>query len=131
MKKFAVFLMLIGFGLVGYVSYISFFQEVAYNVTFNSNGGTEVSSQLVKKGEKVNKPTDPTKDGYNFVEWLDGTSKYDFNAAVMQDIKLDASWKEIVKYHRFESKYPRIIKWCFKNHCTFIMKLFIRKYKNK
>ena len=46
-------------------------------------------------------------------------------------IRQSLIWKEIVKYHRFESKYPRIIKWCFKNHCTFIMKLFIRKYKNK
>ncbi len=111
MKKFAVFLMLIGFGLVGYGAYVSFFQEVSYNVTFNSNGGTEVSSQLVKKGEKANKPTDPTKDGYNFIEWLDGNSKYDFNAVVMQDIKLDASWKEIIKYtvtYKYDGKEEKV-----------------------
>ena len=40
-----------------------------YTVTFDSKGGSSVTSQEVKKGNKVTKPTDPTKDGYTFGGW--------------------------------------------------------------
>ena len=32
-----------------------------YIVTFDSNGGSEVPSQVVEKGNKVKKPEDPTE----------------------------------------------------------------------
>ncbi len=40
-----------------------------YTVTFDSNGGSDVAKQTVTSGEKVNKPADPTREGYEFAGW--------------------------------------------------------------
>ena len=65
-----------------------------YNVTFDSNGGSEVQTQSVKKGETATEPTAPEKDGFTFVEWqLDGQA-YDFATSVDEDITLVAQWEE-------------------------------------
>lgn len=66
-----------------------------YTVTFNSNGGSAVSSQKVQKGDKVVKPSDPTRDGYTFAGWylnLNDSTPYDFNKEVTEDITLTAKW---------------------------------------
>ncbi len=69
-----------------------------YTATFNSDGGTNVTSQTVVEGNKVTKPGNPTKDDYTFVEWqLDG-KPYDFNSKVTKNIELKAVWKKVNKY---------------------------------
>lgn len=70
------------------------FANKKYTITFDSDGGSVVEKQIVKKGEKVNKPTDPTRDGYIFIEWDLGSSIYDFSAKVTKDLTLKAIWKE-------------------------------------
>jgi uncharacterized repeat protein (TIGR02543 family) len=40
-----------------------------YTVTFNSQGGSAVSSQTVNHGGKVSEPTNPTRTGYTFGGW--------------------------------------------------------------
>lgn len=71
----------------------------AVTVTFNSNQGTAVDSQLVAFGDKVVKPTDPTRKGYTFSGWFtdeDCTTAYDFDAAVdgtVPEFTLYAGWK--------------------------------------
>lgn len=70
------------------------FANKKYTVTFDSDGGSVVEKQIVKKGEKVNKPTDPTRDGYIFIEWDLGSSIYDFSAKVTKNMTLKAIWKE-------------------------------------
>ena len=49
-------------------------QKAKYEVTFDSNGGSDVSSQLVEEGSKVTRPTDPTRAAtasatYDFAGW--------------------------------------------------------------
>ena len=39
-----------------------------HTVTFNTNGGSEVTSQQVRDGGKITKPDNPTKEGYEFVK---------------------------------------------------------------
>ena len=71
----------------------------AVTVTFDSNEGTAVDSQLVPVGDKVAKPADPTKKGYTFSGWFTDegcTNAYDFDAAVdgtQPEFTLHAGWK--------------------------------------
>ena len=70
-------------------------------VTFDSNQGTAVDSQLVAVGGKVAKPADPTKKGYTFSGWFtdeDCTKAYDFDADVdgtQPEFTLYAGWKAV------------------------------------
>lgn len=68
-----------------------------YTVVFDTDGGTSIDVQTVEEGGKVNRPADPTKDGYNFVQWNLGSTPYDFSAAVTADITIRTIWKEIAK----------------------------------
>ena len=76
------------------------FEEVkAYTVTFDSDGGSKVNSIEVEVGKKATKPSNPTRDGYVFVEWQLNGKKYGFDKEVTEDITLKAVWeKEIPKY---------------------------------
>ena len=65
-----------------------------YTVTFDSNGGSAVTAQSIEAGQKATKPTDPTKDGYDFKGWTLSGSAYDFNTAVNGDITLVATWEQ-------------------------------------
>ena len=68
--------------------------EVTYTVTFNSDGGSYVSSQKVKSDYSATKPTDPTKEGYTFVEWQLNGDKYDFSSKITNNITLVAKWNK-------------------------------------
>ena len=71
-----------------------------YTVTFVTNGGTEIPSQTVNEGDKVSKPTDPTREYHTFEGWYsdsDLTQEYDFNTPVTSDISIYAKW-EIVTF---------------------------------
>lgn len=78
----------------GYINYLTSWKENAvYTVTFNSVGGTSVPTQNVEYNHKVSEPTDPTKVGYEFIEWqLDG-DEYDFNKKVKKNLYLIAVWE--------------------------------------
>jgi len=65
-----------------------------YTVTFNSNGGSAVSAQTIKEGEKASRPTDPTKSGHTFAGWLLNGSVFDFNSVIKGNITLTAKWNE-------------------------------------
>ena len=41
----------------------------SYTITFDANGGSEVSSITKNYGETLTQPSDPTKDGYTFAGW--------------------------------------------------------------
>ncbi len=76
--------------------------EIEYTVTFNSNGGSEVSSQKVVKGHKVVSPSNPKKSEYEFAGWYKEeacTNSWDFTKdTVNEDITLYAKWKKIIIY---------------------------------
>jgi len=66
-----------------------------YTVTFNSDGGSEVSSVKAPEGSMVVEPTAPTRDGYEFAGWYHGDTKYDFSTVLEGDITLTAHWNKI------------------------------------
>ena len=70
------------------------YKEV-YVINFDSNGGSKVPSQKVVEKSKVVRPSNPTKDCYDFGGWYQDvnlTKKYDFNTKVTKDITLYAKW---------------------------------------
>lgn len=66
-----------------------------YKVTFDSDGGTEVGTQKIKKGEYAKQPTEPIKDGYKFIEWQLDDNSFDFNTPIKKDITLKAKWEKL------------------------------------
>jgi len=80
-----------------------------YTVTFDANGGTLASSSTVKVNAKsaVDRPADPTRDGYVFVAWSTTSSNrgraYNFSAPVKEDITLYAKWKRIYYQVAFDA----------------------------
>ncbi|MDD2628047.1 MAG: InlB B-repeat-containing protein [Clostridia bacterium] len=69
-----------------------------YTVTFNSNGGTAITKQIITEDSTAIKPKDPTRNNYTFVNWLLNGKPYDFNSKVTSELTLTANWKEISKY---------------------------------
>lgn len=66
-----------------------------YTVTFDSYGGTPVPpAQEVEYGHTATEPAAPEKTGYTFDGWYLGDEKYDFSAAVEQNITLTAKWEK-------------------------------------
>jgi len=65
-----------------------------FTVTFDSNGGSSVESQVVEKGDMAVEPTEPTREGYDFEGWYLGEEVYDFSAEVTKDITLKAEWSQ-------------------------------------
>ena len=69
---------------------------IKYTVRFNSNGGSSVAAQKVKKNQTVTKPKNPTKSGYVFKGWYTSAAfktKYSFNSKVTRNLTLYAKWQ--------------------------------------
>lgn len=72
----------------------SYTRLTEYVVTFEANGGSETAQQVINGGDyKVQRPADPTREGYVFKGWalVDGTA-YDFDSVVTESISLYAQW---------------------------------------
>jgi uncharacterized protein (TIGR02145 family)/uncharacterized repeat protein (TIGR02543 family) len=67
----------------------------SYTISFNSNGGSAVSSQSIQYQGTVSRPTDPTKIGNDFVAWYTDvglTNQYNFSTQVTGAFALYAKW---------------------------------------
>ena len=69
-----------------------------YTVTFNSNGGSAVSSISANHGSTIDKPDDPNKTGYSFAGWFKDSvlsSPFTFGNngdTIIDNITLYAKW---------------------------------------
>ena len=72
-------------------------ETISYSISFETDGGSFVGTQVVNEGEQVKKPVDPTKDGYIFIEWMYQGRTYDFSLEVTSDITLTARWVELIE----------------------------------
>ena len=64
----------------------------AYTVTFQSEGGSEVASQI-RANTPAAQPDNPTKEGYTFIGWYNGESEWDFETPVTENLPLTAKWQ--------------------------------------
>lgn len=77
-----------------------------YNITFNSNGGSAVTTQTVTTGGLAVYPKTPTKENYTFAYWCTDSelqNVYDFSTPVTNDITLYACWVQISNTVTFNS----------------------------
>ena len=68
-----------------------------YTAQFDTNGGSAVVEVKTDKNGKIEKPADPTKEGYIFVGWYSDsklTKPFDFSAELTANSTLYAKWKE-------------------------------------
>jgi len=64
-------------------------------ITFNTNGGSGIGKQNVYKGERIARPSNPSKAGYTFVDWYtDNGNPWDFDNIPTADMTLHARWAE-------------------------------------
>ena len=69
------------------------------SVTFDSRGGTPISSQTVITGERAKLPALPERDGYLFTGWYTDevcTEKWQFSEPVTANLCLYAGWESEV-----------------------------------
>lgn len=78
----------------GRISGGTFNREVmgAYTVTFQSEGGSEVASQI-RANTPAAQPDNPTKEGHTFIGWYNGESEWDFETPVTTGLILTAKWQ--------------------------------------
>ena len=76
-----------------------------YTVSYALNGGTaadgvDYSTETVPKGTSITVKAAPTRDGYTFDGWSDGTNTYQPGATITvnEDLTLTAQWTEILTF---------------------------------
>ena len=81
-----------------------------YTVTFK-DGETTLSTQTVEEGQTATKPTDPTKDDFDFVNWYSDsefTAVYDFTSIITGNTTIFAKWEETAPIESYIGKYADI-----------------------
>ena len=85
-----------------------------YSVVFDSNGGSDVPTQIVLGGFTVTEPTAPTKAGKVFCGWyLDNglQTAYDFTSVVTGNLTLYAKWADAISYNLRDALIQRVYRY--------------------
>lgn len=85
--------------------------QIKYYVSFNTNGGTFVNTQIINEGGKAARPASPSKAGYIFAGWFSDeglNTEFDFSTVIGEDITLHAKWDRTAR-EKFN------ITWKYKN----------------
>ncbi|MEE0999144.1 MAG: InlB B-repeat-containing protein [Treponemataceae bacterium] len=84
-------------------------KQSLFEIIFNSMGGSEVPSQVLESGV-VEKPENPTKEGYIFDDWYTSSSNgetlesvFDFDTPIEKDLTLYAKWTPISYTVKFDA----------------------------
>ena len=67
-----------------------------FRVSFNTTGGSELADVEIRHDETLEKPDDPTREGFNFVGWYEDetlTTEYNFDTKVTDHLTLYAKWE--------------------------------------
>lgn len=87
---------LMGIGLIVIVVaifvYLNFFRT--FTVEFNVRIGAGIATREVRVGDVVERPDDPTAEGYTFLGWYVDGEEYDFSNPVESDLIITAEWEE-------------------------------------
>lgn len=65
-------------------------------VSFDSDGGSAVASQIVEDGALAIRPEDPIREGHNFTGWITPDGRpWSWDTPITEDITLTAVWASI------------------------------------
>ena len=76
--------------------YAGWHRLATYTVTYDTQGGSDMSPAYVTEGTKVNRPSDPTRYCYAFTGWYTTsacTTQFDFSRAITGNVTVYAGWK--------------------------------------
>ncbi|NLC67237.1 MAG: leucine-rich repeat protein [Clostridiaceae bacterium] len=82
--------------ITGNIEVTAEFEINIYKVTFDSNGGSAVSSQTVPYNTTAAEPKAPAREGYTFEGWYSDSmlsTRFDFSTPIKGDITLYAKWE--------------------------------------
>ena len=68
--------------------------EEYITVSFDTDGGSNIDSVVIKIGETIKEPDIPTKDGYTFKGWYIEEEEFAFSKPITEEITLKAKWEE-------------------------------------
>ena len=82
------------------ILYANWTEKTTFTVTFMLDETAEYMQVTVNKGEKVERPADPEKEGYEFSYWSQSIAgrAFNFDTLITSDITLYANWKEVVNF---------------------------------
>ena len=89
-RLIAIFIFIIIFIIL--ISLSILYYNNKYSVFFDTGTDEIILTKYVKKNEKIEKPTEPNKEGYIFKEWQLNGNTYDFDTEIKKDIVLTAKW---------------------------------------
>lgn len=99
MAIIAAVLVIVVIGVAVYYVSSSDDSKNEYTLSFESNGGSEVSSVTFDKNSPAVAPSNPTKSGSEFLGWYsdeDLTAPFAFDETLSEDTKLFAKWAELI-----------------------------------
>lgn len=69
-------------------------KAIEYKVDFFDGENNNIIT--VEENQVVNKPEDPSKEGYKFLYWINRKTlqEFDFNTKITEDVRLIAEWKQ-------------------------------------
>ncbi len=82
-------------GSIGDKKFTAVWEDASIKVSFNSQGGNEVSDVWLKTNTVIEKPSDPIRVGYDFTGWYSDaqtTQKWNFATPINEDKTLYAGW---------------------------------------
>lgn len=85
-------------------------QNIKVAVSLNGGTGSGASENKLSIGSKINKPSEPTREGFQFMGWYttadgwktEGASQFNFNSRIWEDTTVYANWKDLTEYKLIE-----------------------------
>ncbi len=78
-----------------------------HTVTFECNGGSSISPQILVNGTTATEPKDPSKNGGQFLGWYADpqfNTPFDFGTPITQDVTVYAKWVYKVYFYDYYGK---------------------------
>ncbi len=83
------------YSYAGNVTFKAIYVISTYTVTYETSGGTSISSQTYIHGDTLLLPNDPEREGYLFLGWYDSSESVEYTSSyiITSDLTIYATWR--------------------------------------